>query len=351
MPFIFIYAASDFVTAPPAEQDGAAAGTPPYSLTLSPGASRVNVEVDDTDGRIDEITGAGSQTFTNTVTIGGVTYPAGTTYHGAYDLINSSTGHKVTSLTLGGDGREQGAVQGIVSTIPLEPGTTYTFNQERSSYQQTTNTYDTYEAVPCFTAGSMIETDQGARPVEELAVGDLVRTRDHGLQPVRWIGSRGLEAADLMVAARLRPIRISAGALGHGVPETDLLVSPQHRVLVRSRIAQRMFGDQEVLIAAKHLTHVDGIEIAGGVRDVTYFHVLFDRHEIVFANGAETESLFTGPQALKSIGKKARAEIFELFPELRNVDFRAAGSRRFVNRRESHKLAERHQKNARRLVA
>ena len=93
-----------------------------------------------------------------------------------------------------------------------------------------------------------------------LAEGDLVRTLDHGLQPVRWVGARRLSAAELAAAEKLRPIRIRAGALGPGTPRADLLVSPQHRVLVRSRIAQRMFGTDEVLVAAKQLLQIDGID-------------------------------------------------------------------------------------------
>lgn len=70
----------------------------------------------------------------------------------------------------------------------------------------------------------------------------------------------------------------------------DLLVSPQHRILVRSKVAQRMFGKQEVLAAAKHLLTLDGIEIADDVQETTYYHILFDRNEIVYADGAEAET-------------------------------------------------------------
>jgi len=134
LPFILIYAASDFVSTPPDEVNFDADGSPTFTLTLSPGASPVLVEVNDTDGSVDEVTSVGSQTFTNDVTIGGVLYPAGTIYNSAYDLTNSVNGHKVTSLHLGSGaaGSDQGAVDGIISTIPLVPGTAYTFDEERS---------------------------------------------------------------------------------------------------------------------------------------------------------------------------------------------------------------------------
>src|SRR5690606_24870473 len=115
---------------------------------------------------------------------------------------------------------------------------------------------------------------------------------------------------------KLRPIRIRAGALGNGTPSSDLVLSPQHRVLVRSRIAQKMFGATEVLVAARQLLLLDGIDIATDLTEVEYFHMLFDRHEVVISNGALTESLYTGAQALQAVGKAARDEIFTLFPQL-----------------------------------
>ncbi|WP_245999470.1 Hint domain-containing protein [Paracoccus methylarcula] len=174
--------------------------------------------------------------------------------------------------------------------------------------------------VVCFAAGTLIETSCGPMAVEKLREGDMIRTRDNGLQPIRWIGSRKLSAAELAAAPNLRPIRIRAGAFGNNTPETNLIVSPQHRVLVRSKIAQRMFSADEVLVAAKHLLELDGVGIAEDMAQVEYLHILFDRHEIIFSNGAETESLYTGPEALKAVGPKARDEILALFPELRDMD-------------------------------
>ncbi|SMO68796.1 Hint domain-containing protein [Paracoccus laeviglucosivorans] len=200
--------------------------------------------------------------------------------------------------------------------------------------------------IPCFCRGTTILTDRGEIAVQDLRVGDMVQTRDNGLQPVRWIGSRALDRVDLALAPRLQPIRIRAGALGAGLPAADLLVSPQHRVLVRSAIAQRMFGADEVLVAAKQLTAMDGIE-ALSVDQVEYFHILFDRHEIIVSNGAETESLYTGPEAMKALGQSACDEIFTLFPELR--DMPATGARPFVSGGKARNMAERHQRNHKQL--
>ncbi|AVO38016.1 Hint domain-containing protein [Pukyongiella litopenaei] len=207
------------------------------------------------------------------------------------------------------------------------------------------------EPVPCFASGTRIETERGAVAIENLSAGDLVMTRDNGLQPVRWIGMRALSADILAGHDNLRPIRIRRHALGVNIPSTDLLVSPQHRILVRSAIAQRMFGTDEVLVAAKQLCQIDGIDIAEDVARVIYFHMLFDRHEVVIANGAETESLYTGPEALKSVGRQAATEIFTLFPELKERDHTPLAARTLATGCMARKLAGRHMQNGKALVS
>lgn len=201
----------------------------------------------------------------------------------------------------------------------------------------------------CFTRGTLIDCADGPRPVETLRIGDLVHTLDRGLQPVRWIASRRL-ASELAAQPRLCPIRIRKGALGQGMPAADLLVSPQHRILVRSGIAQRMFGAAEVLVAAKQLLELQGVEIAR-LDSVEYVHFAFDRHEIVTANGAPSESLYPGPQALKSLGVAARDELFAIFPQLRKGDQPPVAARELVSGRQGRKLAARHAMHARPLVA
>lgn len=201
--------------------------------------------------------------------------------------------------------------------------------------------------IPCFCRGTMIRTARGDVAVQDLQVGDLVETRDNGMRPIHWIGGRALDRVDLALKPKLQPIRICAGALGAGLPETDLMVSPQHRILVRSAIALRMFGVDEVLVAAQQLLGLDGVEKVT-LEAVEYFHILFDRHEIVFSNGAETESLYTGAEALKALGAAAREEIFTLFPELQHSP--ADPARPFVPGRKARQMVERHQRNRKELV-
>ncbi|ASM73593.1 Hint domain-containing protein [Sulfitobacter sp. DFL-23] len=202
----------------------------------------------------------------------------------------------------------------------------------------------------CFAEGTMILTQKGERPIEALRIGDLVATLDHGFRPIRWIGARELSQADIASAPNLNPIRIKAGTLGDCSPITDLLVSPQHRVLVRSKIARRMFGADEVLIAAKQLCEIDGIEVAKDITSFKYYHMLFDQHEVVYSNGAETESLYTGPEALKSVSNEAREEILNLFPELKDAKISPPAARYLANGRMGRNLAMRHVKNGKPLV-
>ena len=212
--------------------------------------------------------------------------------------------------------------------------------------------FEMENVVTCFARGTRIMTRDGERTIEVLRTGDMLHTRDNGLQPIRWIGSRKLSAAELQAFPNLRPIRIRAGALGKNLPVSDLTVSPQHRVLVRSKIAQRMFDTDEVLVAAKHLLECDGIEILDAATEVEYFHILFDRHEVIVSNGAETESLYTGEQALKSLSPAAREEIFSLFPELQCQDQETTrpSARLLVPGRMGRQLAKRHSKNRCELV-
>lgn len=198
--------------------------------------------------------------------------------------------------------------------------------------------------ITCFTAGTLIRTPAGDCRVEDVRVGDLVLTRDNGPQPVCWIGRRHVTGSEIAAHPALAPVRIGAGVLGNGLPEQDLLVSQQHRVLVRSAIAARMFGAQELLIAARHLTEVDGIAIVADMPGVTYVHLMFSAHQIVVSNGAETESLYPGPQALLALGD-AGLEILALFPQLRGGVDGFPAARPFVAGRKARQLALRHAAN------
>ncbi len=181
-----------------------------------------------------------------------------------------------------------------------------------------TMTFEEIETVvPCFTPGTMIATPRGERPVEDLREGDRIITRDNGLQEIRWVGRKEMSGRDLVRNPHLRPILIRAGALGNGLPERDMLVSPNHRVLVANDKTQLYFEETEVLAAAKHLVGAGGIH-AVDMMAATYIHFMFDKHEVVLSNGAWTESFQPGDYSLKGMGNSQRLEIFELFPELKD---------------------------------
>ncbi|MCF2870252.1 Hint domain-containing protein [Octadecabacter sp. G9-8] len=166
------------------------------------------------------------------------------------------------------------------------------------------------ENIICFTPGTRIATPKGLIAIDDLEVGDLVVTRDHGLQPIRWIEGRTVPAID-----RFAPVRIRQNVLAG--QDRDLIVSPQHRVLFQGYRAELLFGETEVLVSAKHL--IDGMDVTQDEAEmVTYVHMLFDQHEVIYAEGAATESFHPGDVGFTAVGNQAREELFAIFPELRS---------------------------------
>lgn len=171
--------------------------------------------------------------------------------------------------------------------------------------------------VPCFTAGTLIDTPTGPVAVETLTAGDEVTLYDdaRGTARLLRVYQRELSQKELKAAPCLLPVRIVAGALGNGLPKQDLLVSRQHRMLVSSAIAERLTGSSDVLIPANKMTPMPGIFVDKNVQSVTYYHLLFDRHEVIMAEGTPTESLYTGSHTLNALSNAARREIRALLPE------------------------------------
>lgn len=198
-------------------------------------------------------------------------------------------------------------------------------------------TFSEIEAiVPCFTPGTSIATPAGERLVEDLRVGDRIITRDNGLQEIRWIGRKTLDWKVLNANPHLKPVLIRQGSLGHGLPERDLMVSPNHRVLVANDRTSLYFEEHEVLVSAKHLLDSRDVRIVDSL-GTTYLHFMFDRHEVVLANGVWTESFQPGDWSLKGLGNSQRSELYELFPELRTKPGRDGygAARRTLRRHEA----------------
>ena len=168
--------------------------------------------------------------------------------------------------------------------------------------------------VICFTPGTRLLTPDGPRMIETLRPGDRVSTKDNGAQPVMWSGHRRMTGARLYAMPHLRPIRIRANAFGLGQPDGDLLVSPQHRMLVRGPAAQALFNTDEVLIAAEDLLNDLSITVDHASCDVTYVHVLMEQHQIVWANGLETESFHPSNTSLEMVDPTQRETLLSVLP-------------------------------------
>ncbi len=223
---------------------------------------------------------------------------------------------KILSLNVGGVLRYYIMADSGDEIPGLEDGDSIVRGPSRTGY--TPIDYEDLQppVMPCFASGTMLETPTGLRAVEDICVGNLVVTADHGPQPVRWAGSARLDARGLNRRPELRPIRIQSGVLGLGVPGRALLVSPQHRLLLRGWQVELAFGEAEVLAPAKHLIGWPGIDVAHDLTSVTYHHLMFDRHEIVWANGLPAESFLLGDCMREGLPAPQVDEIISLFPNL-----------------------------------
>ena len=271
---------------------------------------------------------------------------------GADRIILSTAGNVLVEGGSGGDDTDvldispllqQGFVITHMTQNPESNGNPG-FNGQISLYNPSTgesmniNYTDIETFAPCFTPGTSVTTARGECLVEDLRVGDRVVTRDNGLQEIRWVGRRDLTASELLLRPHLRPVLIRAGSLGPNAPERDMLVSPNHRMLLTGDRSVLYFDEYEVLAAAKHLTHQAGVETIAP-KGVSYLHFMFDRHEVVLANNAWTESFQPGDQSLGGMSSPQRDEIFELFPELEtHTGLNGYGAARMTLKRHEARL-------------
>lgn len=211
-------------------------------------------------------------------------------------------------------------------------GTVYTFTYTGSDTQQHTFVIDAQSengedgvdivqimhgpSIVCFARDTLIDTINGSVPIQILREGDLVKCGDGQLRPICWVGSKKLSEEDLAQKPEWHPIRLRKNALGDGQPNRDLVLSPNHNVLLRDWRAELLFGDNEVLVPAKHLTNDFSIHPDYDRTEVEYFHILLEGHHTIFADGLECESLFIGALRTGALSPEARDEICGLFPEL-----------------------------------
>ena len=184
--------------------------------------------------------------------------------------------------------------------------------------------------VICFVAGTMIRTPNGEVPVDALQVGDLVTTADGRDVPIRWVGERRISRSQLRVEPALAPVCIPAHHFGHARPERDLLVSPLHRVLLRDPTLEHLFGEAEMFAAARDIRGAQPVATSS----VRYIHFLCDAHEVVIANGLESESLFPGEVAMMALTKAQRVAAMNAISGSTNVQ-RSVTARPCLTRKEA----------------
>ncbi len=163
--------------------------------------------------------------------------------------------------------------------------------------------------IPCFTAGTLLQTTEGARAIEEVRTGSILIGPEGQCHRVRWHGVTRLLADDLAARPAARPIHIAEGTLGFARPT---LISPQHGLYV---------PQLDRLVRARHLVNIAGIQarIARGARQVTYHHILVDGHALVVANGAVCETFYPGREALRLLPPIQRAALLAAAPPLWGV--------------------------------
>ncbi|SMX47048.1 Hint domain-containing protein [Actibacterium lipolyticum] len=269
------------------------------------------LSIDDDDGFLDGTAGADSGTpQVLTASFSGTIESYQFFYNDELLINGTAYSVKTFQLTVDGDTRSF-----IMSTSGYNlPGVDVDDTINLQSFANFTPL--NYDNVACFCAGSLIRTPNGLIPVEDLSIGDLVETLDHGPQPIRWIGFS--EATDRQLLARpsIAPVRIPAHVFGHNKPTHDLHLSPQHRVRLEGWAVELVTGSKDALVAAIHLVGQNGIAQARNMKDRRYFHMLFDQHEIVESNGLFTESFFLGDVISRNMKSAQRDEIEMLFPQL-----------------------------------
>lgn len=166
----------------------------------------------------------------------------------------------------------------------------------------------------CFTPGTLISTAQGPKKVEEIGPGDKLQTRDNGLQDVVWRGRKHLTGGRLMAMPRLRPVRFLPDSVGPWAPDAPLWLSPDHQINVAGAVAETLFGEEQVFVAAQHLIGLPGIERENRIANVDYIHLMLPAHEVIFANGLECESFHPASADLSVLGRDDQHLLERLFP-------------------------------------
>ncbi|MES0827889.1 Hint domain-containing protein [Ruegeria sp. SCP11] len=219
----------------------------------------------------------------------------------------------------------------IVSDTPLDPTVTYTFGANN------VNGFVEYDDLYiCFAKGTKILTVEGEKPVEELKTGDRIKTKHNGAQPIKWIGFSTVNAL-----GKAAPIVFDPYSINN---TEQLVLSPLHRIVREGWRAELLFGEKEVFVEAKSMVNGDSIRQVPRP-SITYYHVMLEQHEVIYANGAEAETLYLGEIARSFMTEEQLDEVSSIFPELFCETSTHVGGvlLRSLTNREGKLLAERFQ--------
>ncbi|MDZ7575061.1 MAG: Hint domain-containing protein [Pseudotabrizicola sp.] len=199
--------------------------------------------------------------------------------------------------------------------MPYEQATAAEMNAFGNGAIAVQNVNTSPDPVPvCYVGGTRLEGVDGAVAVEDLRAGDLIMTRDSGPQPIRWIGwsEHRWPGTD----EKLRPVRIPARSMDGQLPYRDLMISPQHRILLCKESFAFVDTDEECFAPALSFEGYRGVERDTSCQTVRYYHVLLDRHSVLTAEGLLSESFFPGPVAMRNLSFENRIQVMTMFPNL-----------------------------------
>ena len=302
-----------------------------------------SVDIIDNDGTLSDPDGDGSQQF-DTAGLPGAINSANTQ---VFELYSGTVGGQTVEFILL---RFTAPPLMVLTQGTLAAGQTIT-GVAVQSFNAPPIDFEDISSFVCFCADTLIDTVQGRRRVGDLKVGDLVTVRDGSHHPIRLIASRDISPDEFARRPSLRPVRISQGALGDGLPQSDFMLSRQHSILASSRIVERLTGHPDALIAAIKLTAMPGVFVDEQAKSITYVHFMLDEHEVVDAAGIGAESLNLGPEARKTLTHEAIAEIEKIFPELKCCDGHPPTRYEIPSGKLQKAIVRRHVKNSKPLYS
>lgn len=243
----------------------------------APGASLSTLTDQDAGSSSFETTDTAMDDVPGSIFEAGVRGRAGT-YLGSFTQVLD--GQSITFLVVQ-DNTRFGIGNGIHIFANIPASVNLTGDQVDALLPDTLPTLNTDPFAVCFAAGTLIATPDGERPVEALAIGDLILTAEGRAVPVKWMGRQTLVKL-FTPAHRYAPVRVRAGALGGGLPHADLVLTAGHALILDG-----LAIDAGALVNGTTIV----VEPMAALPDrVTYFHIETEGHEVILANGAPAET-------------------------------------------------------------